>query len=91
MISSPKRCYTLSTYNDGRPYALPRGRYAPRESLEDHFATCHPVVTGCPTPEESIRKIERERKIRCYGSNTIKTYELLQREVARRFPQHSAK
>lgn len=74
MISSSKPYRTVNTYNDGRPFTLPRGRYAPRESLEDHLAACHPVVTGCPTPEEFIREIEREMKIRFYGSRTIKTY-----------------
>ena len=79
MISSSRLCRTVNTYNDGRPYTLPRGRYAPRESLEDHLATCHPVVTGCPTPEQKTR-IE-----------SAEFYELRQREVARRFPQHSAR
>ena len=64
MVSHHRQSRTVNTYNDGRPYTLPRGRYAPRESLEDHLATCHTVVTGCPTPEEFIREIEREMKIR---------------------------
>jgi len=70
--SQPRR--TFNTYNNGRPYKPPRGRYAPRDVLEDHVATCHPVVTGRPTPEEFIREIQREMKIRCYCPKTVKGY-----------------
>jgi integrase/recombinase XerD len=63
-----------NTYNDGRPFKPPQGRYAPRQPLEDHLATCHPVVTGFPTPEEFVEKIVREMKIRFYSQKSIKTY-----------------
>ena len=82
MVSQPQQRRTLNTYNGGRPYTKPRGRCAPRETLEDHIAICHPVVTGRPTPEEFIQKIERELKIRCYGSKIIKTYRPITDRVA---------
>ena len=74
MVTQSQPHPTLNTYNNGRPYTPARGRYAPREALEDHLAPCHPVVTGCPTPEEFLRKIEQEMKIRCYSQKTVKSY-----------------
>ena len=59
MISQSQPRRTLNTYNNGRPYIPARGRYAPREALEDHLAPCHPVVTRFTTPEAFYRQNER--------------------------------
>ena len=75
MITSlPRR---VSTYNNGQPYQPARGRYAPRERVEDRFAMAHPVIDlQCHelTDTRFIQEIVREFKIRFYQPKTIKSY-----------------
>lgn len=69
--------YKPGTYNNGQPYIPARGRYAPREELEDRLAKSHAVVDlQCqhPTPAKFIELIAREMKIRYYQPKTIKSY-----------------
>jgi site-specific recombinase XerD len=76
MIATP-HWFKVGTYNDGRPYRPPRGRYAPRKPLEDHFEPCMAVVdlpTDTPTPSQFVREIVREMKIRFYQWPSVKTY-----------------
>ena len=67
MHTNPKR-FQPGTYNNGQPYAPARGRHAPRQQVEDRLAPSHAVVDlpqQEPTPDEFVRAIEREMKIRC--------------------------
>lgn len=62
------------TYNNGQPYIPAQGRHAPRQPVEDHCSTVHPVIQGRPSPAEFIRVISREMKIRFYQPKTLKSY-----------------
>jgi integrase/recombinase XerD len=76
-MSHPPQFFRPGTYNSGQPYAPARGRYAPRLQLENRLAPCHAVIDlpeEQPTPDQFMRAIEREMKIRCYRRKTIKTY-----------------
>lgn len=69
--------FRLGTYNNGQPYALARGRYAPRSRVEDRLRPTHAVVDlddEQPTAGEFIARILRELKIRFYGRKSIKNY-----------------
>jgi len=72
-MQSPSQ-WTLNTYSNGRPYAPARGRYAPRQAVEDYAQTVHPVVRGFPSSGQFLRAVIREMKIRFYRPKTIKTY-----------------
>ena len=72
------------TYNNGQPYIPARGRYAPRERVEDHFSCAHPVIrlpAERPSASRFLQVMVREYKIRCYRQSTIKSY----RNTIRRF------
>jgi len=76
-MSHPPQFFRPGTYNSGQPYAPARGRYAPRLQLENRLAPCHAVIDlpqEQPTPDQFMRAIEREMKIRCYRRKTVKTY-----------------
>ena len=73
----PPRTFRVGTYNNGQPYVPARGRYAPRERVEDYLAPSHAVIDlprQKPTAAEFVRVIVREMKIRFYSQKTIKTY-----------------
>lgn len=67
---------STSCYPNNQPYAPPRGRYAPREVLEDRLASQASVVRGKPAAAEFMYKIVRELKIRFYQPKTVKNYRL---------------
>ena len=78
MIAPPPRPqFRLGTYNNGQPYVVPRGRYAPRGRVEDRLRPSHAVVDldrqRLP-PGEFIARILREMKIRFYGQKSVKNY-----------------
>ncbi len=76
MHTNPRR-FQPGTYNNGQPYAPARGRHAPRQQVEDRLAPSHAVIDlpqQQPHPDEFVRAIEREMKIRCYRRKTVKTY-----------------
>lgn len=78
MIASahPSR-FRIGTYTNGQPYSAARGRYAPRERVEDRLATSHAVVNlpvEQPTPGRFLEVIIRELKIRFYQPKTVKAY-----------------
>jgi len=56
----------------GQPYAVARGRYAPRHRVEDRLQVVAPVVKGCPTAQEFLEQIIRELRIRFYQSHTVR-------------------
>lgn len=66
------------TYNNGLPYVPARGRYAPRQSVEDYYRSIsHAVVDldgELPTRDEFLRKINREWKIRFYTESSKRNY-----------------
>ncbi len=67
----------IHTYCNGQPYIPARGRYAPRVPVEDYVRLTHAVVDLDqirPTADEFLRKIEREWKIRFYGSSSQRNY-----------------
>lgn len=69
--------FRVGTYNNGQPYIPARGRYAPRERVEDYLAPCHAVVDlprHQPSAADFIRVIVREMKIRFYSQKSIKAY-----------------
>ncbi len=73
----PPRTFRVGTYNNGQPYIPARGRYAPRERVEDYLAPSHAVVDlprQKPSAADFVRLIVRELKIRFYSAKTIKTY-----------------
>jgi len=74
MVSHSQPLRTLNTYNNGRPYAPARGRYAPRARVEDQLTNVPPAVQGHPGAGEFLRKIVREMKIRFYQPSTVKNY-----------------
>jgi integrase/recombinase XerD len=78
MIALPApRQFRVGTYNNGQPYIPARGRYAPREQVEDRLAPSHAVVDlqrQRPTAADFVRAIVREMKIRFYSQKSIKAY-----------------
>ena len=69
--------FRLGTYNNGQPYVLPRGRYAPRGRVEDRWQPLHAVVDldgEQPTASEFMSRILRELKIRFYKQPSIRSY-----------------
>ncbi len=69
--------FRVGTYNNGQPYIPARGRYAPRERVEDYLAPSHAVVDlprQKPAAADFVRIIVREMKIRFYSQKSIKTY-----------------
>ena len=78
MIAPPQRPeFRLGTYNNGQPYVVPRGRYAPRGRVEDRLQPLHAVVDldreRLPSGE-FIASVLREIKIRFYRQKSIKNY-----------------
>lgn len=69
--------FRIGTYTSGQPYSPARGRYAPRQQVEDRIAECCPVID---LPREQpdwrvfLQKIVRELRIRFYQRKTIKNY-----------------
>jgi len=77
MIAIPSRRFHVGTYNNGQPYVAARGRYAPREQVEDRLAPCHAVVDlprQKPTATAFLQAIVRELRIRFYQQKTVKAY-----------------
>ena len=75
--STYRPTFRVGTYNNGQPYIPARGRYAPRERVEDYLAPSHAVIDlprQKPTAADFVRVIVREMKIRFYSQKTIKTY-----------------
>ena len=75
--STPGPTFRVGTYNNGQPYIPARGRYAPRERVEDYLAPSHAVIDlprQKPTAADFVRLIVREMKIRFYSQKSIKTY-----------------
>jgi integrase/recombinase XerD len=64
----------LQAYSNGQPYQRARGRYAPRSRVEDLLQPSVSVVQGRPSPDEFVRLIVREMKIRFYQRPTVKSY-----------------
>ena len=85
MVSHSQQRCPVNTYSNGQPYTVPRGRYAPRERVEDLYQLTASVVTGCPTREEFLRLIIRELKIRFYQPKTVKAYRTALRSFLRWF------
>lgn len=71
----------------GRPNAVVRGRYAPRQAVEDRFAHLPSVVRGTPTASEFVARIIREMRIRFYQPSSIKSYQNALRGLLRWFGQ----
>jgi len=72
-----RRVFRVGTYNNGQPYLLPRGRYAPRGQVEDRLAPTHVVVDlDCerPVATKFLGQIVRELRIRFYKAKTSKSY-----------------
>lgn len=74
MIANSSFLPSIPTYPNGRVYEQARGRYAPRSRVEDRLELSSSVVTGCPTGDEFVLKIEREMRIRFYQPKTVKNY-----------------
>ena len=66
-----------SAYSNGNPYSPARGRYAPRQPVEDYLEPAAAVV-DLPrervTAEEFVQRIVQEMKIRFYRQKSVKTY-----------------
>lgn len=77
--------HVAASYPNGQPYALARGRYAPRFGLQDRLEPSAPVVQGCPTAGEFLKQIEREMRIRFYQPKTIRSYRSALRSFLRWF------
>ncbi len=60
-----------STYTNGQPYKPARGRFTPRQQVEDHWASTHSIVSGRPSAEEFLRLVIREMKIRGYRGQSF--------------------
>jgi integrase/recombinase XerD len=72
----PPQRFQVGTYNNGQPYTPARGRYAPRERVEDRLSLCHAVVDlrRKPSAADFVHAIVRELKIRFYQQRTVKAY-----------------
>jgi integrase/recombinase XerD len=69
-------CFGPPLYPDGKPFLPARGRFAPRRSFEE-TGLAKPVVdldAEDPDPEDFLRRILRELKIRFYQQRSIKSY-----------------
>ncbi len=67
----------MKTHPNGRPYSLPRGRYAPVTRVVDLAIPTHAVVdldAEDVDAETFKRRIDRELKIRFYQPKTRKSY-----------------
>ena len=64
----------VGVYADGTPHVPARGRYAPRNRVEDYFTACGSVVEGFPDRADFLRQIVRELKIRFYQPSSVKNY-----------------
>ena len=62
------------TYPDGRLYRPAVGNFAPRETLQDHLAPTHSVVSGKVRTSDFLEIIKRELRIQFYQPNTINNY-----------------
>ena len=70
----------MTTYNSGRPYTRPIGRFAPHVPIVDHLAPSHAVVAldhALPGSAEFQRSIDRELKLRFYQPATRKSYRVV--------------
>jgi site-specific recombinase XerD len=81
------------TYNNGQPYRPARGRFAPREPVEDQLPASHAVIDLSREEPSAMRFLQvtvRELKIRCYQPKTIKAYRNRIRNLLRWFggPPH---
>lgn len=76
---------TIATYPNGQVYTLPRGRYAPRQRVNDQLEVSNSVVQGCPDTNEFIDRIIREMRLRFYQPKTIKSYANALRALLRWF------
>ncbi|WP_345321874.1 tyrosine-type recombinase/integrase [Novipirellula rosea] len=75
--TSPLSTRWLGVYRDGRLYTQPRGRYAPREAIEDFLSSRLAVIdldSVRPTAAEFLRIIRRELKINFFSFNTQSNY-----------------
>ena len=64
---------------DTPTYMLARGRYAPRQSVEDSIAGNQPIVNLArdrPTTDQWLRRVTLELEARLYRPNTIATYRM---------------
>jgi len=64
----------VSVYRNGEPYKPARGRFAPRQQVEDRLAVAGPVVQGRPTAGQFVRRVTDEMRLRFYKRKTIKAY-----------------
>jgi hypothetical protein len=68
MVAMPVlRPLRIGTYNNGQPYMLARGRFAPRAKIGDRLSPASPVLdlsNERPTASVFVRAIIRELKIR---------------------------
>ena len=55
-------------------YPPARGRYAPRQLVENLYDVRVAIIRGRPTAGEFISAVNREMRIRVYAPNTIKDY-----------------
>ena len=72
-IGNPTSVLPQTCFN-GRLYGLARGRYAPRQPVEDRLQVVASVVEGFPSRDEFVAKIIREMRIRFYQPKTVKSY-----------------
>ena len=84
MIAKPPPA-SLQRYPNGTVYSSARGRYAPRQQVEDRALATTSVVGGRPNSEDFVAKIVREMKIRYYQPKTIKHYRNALRGLLRWF------
>lgn len=63
-----------AAYSNGRVYRPARGRYGPRQQVEDELEDSASVVRGSPSSAEFVQQIVRELRIRFYQPKTIKSY-----------------
>jgi site-specific recombinase XerD len=66
---------------------MARGRYAPRNIIEDRVARSAAVVTGKPDAQEFVSQIVREMRIRFYQPKSIKSYRAALEGLLRWFNQ----
>ena len=66
------------SYSDGQPYSMPRGRYAPKQRLEDLLSRPMYAVVDLdrerPTSAHFLDRILRELRIRFYQPKSVKSY-----------------
>lgn len=67
----------VGTYQNGLPYLPARGRYAPRQLLEDRLEGLRPVIDLCkqrPTAGQFLLAVVRQMQARYYQPNTVQSY-----------------